>query len=410
MHESNPASLKDVASELNNILAINFYGRSGSLFLQSLFDGHPNTITTAGVFFYFLLDFYDKNSSLEREELIEKFSSSFAAIFDSRLQTWCGWTDNNREEYGLTRMGPEQNQHLSLDKEKFLNAVDEIFNEHPGPLTRKMFFQTIHLAYHLGLDRNLPQDRNLLIVFPNHNLPPKQSAKFSQDFPNTKYILTIREPLATLDSLLKHAKEEPAGAVLKHILLDGTAKPGTDNSRALRIEDLNQEPEKMLHKICQWLNIPWHESLLSSTFHGLTWWGDKSSFPRTGFSTNNNSQPKQYSTLSTIDQLRLRVLLWAKYKAWNYPLPNYYQTLSARLLTLLLLPLPFKVEHSNALRTRQKILKAYSQTKLSARLTFRLFIYRFFIFIPIDYLKLRVDLLIAWLRLFYPKDAVVPLI
>lgn len=410
MHDDNPASLKEIANELNDILAINFYGRSGSLFLQSLFDGHPNTITTAGVFFHFLPDFYDQNSSLERKALIEKFSSSFAAIFDSRLPTWCGWTDNNLEEYSLTRMGPERDQYLSLDKEKFLNAVEEIFNAHPDPLTRKMFFQTIHLAYHLGLSRKLPKDRNLLIVFPNHNLPPKQSLKFSQDFPRTKYILTIREPMATLDSLLKHAKEESAGAVLKHILLDGTAKPGADNIRALKIEDLNQEPEKMTHKICLWLNIPWHESLLTSTFHGLTWWGDKSSFPRTGFSINNNNQPKPYSTLSAIDQLRLRVLLWTKYNAWNYPLPNYYQTLSARLLTLVLLPLPFKVEHSNALRIRQKILKAYSLAKLNPRLTFRLFIYRFFIFIVLDYLKLRACLLIAWLRLFYHKDVVVPLI
>lgn len=410
MHED--AALGKIACRLDKIVAINFYGRSGSLFLQSLFDGHPNAITTAGVYFYFLLSFYDRHYSMPRKALLEEFSKGFAAIFDSR-QPFRGWGENSSEELGLTRMGDTQNQHLSLDQARFLEVAEGIFKDQEHVPTRRMFFQAIHLAYHFGLGRDLPDDRNLVIVFPHHNLPPKQAAEFSEDFPEAKYLYTIRKPVSSLESLLKHVKGEVPWS-FKEILFGGTIEEPSayERSRAIRIEDLNQEPEKTLKRMCRWLDIPWHQSLLKSTFHGLTWWGDQASSPRTGFS-DNQTAAKQYNVFSSFDKFRLHVLLWPKYKAWHYPLSDKCGTAYARLLTLAFLPVPFKPELANIAYRRQRKLRTYLaqwSSKRTIAKALRLFVHWSFLFLLVDYLKLRSHLVRAWLGLIRPKGKVVQLL
>jgi hypothetical protein len=98
-----------------------------------------------------------------------------------------------------------------------------------------------------------------------------------------------------------------------------------------------------MRRVCDWLQLDWHDSLLESTFNGLLWWN----WPKTprvnGF--NKGIVSRNYDEyIPKFDLFRMNVLFARKCEAWGYPVAGWHRSLIAKLLVLLSLAIPLRME------------------------------------------------------------------
>lgn len=337
--------------DLNRVAAIVYYGRSGSLFLSSLLDDHPHTVAIPGMFLFNFHDvFWPRYGFLPAPELIACFVHFYLTAFDAREEwpTMAGRQAGVR--IGFTAMGPNRDQHVAADRNVFAAAMEKFLPE-GTPVSRKRFFQAAHLAYNAALGRRLAT-RAPLLVFQMHQ-PDDRARPLVEDFPATRFLHMIREPVQTLASHFTHHYRDDReqvtigvlGYLMAGVLLGG--KPllasHAEQSRAVRLEDLHQQPRATLGAVCAFIEIPWNDCVLKSTFNGLQWWNVDKSPQVSGFTTTTISQ-RHATYVTAFDRWRLRLLLAKKYRRWNYPLPRWNAGNFAHLLLLPLLLWPFKME------------------------------------------------------------------
>ena len=94
------------------VISIITRGRSGALFLQSLFDSHYEIATIPGPFLSDYFSWYEKNKNLSLKSLIYNFVNSHNLIFD--------YESNTTDKLGFTKMGKERNEKLSVDTNLFI--------------------------------------------------------------------------------------------------------------------------------------------------------------------------------------------------------------------------------------------------------------------------------------------------
>jgi len=295
----NTTSHKDILVNFEKkprICSILYDGRSGSVFLQSLLDNHPDVSTfpaTAmcggrrGVHINKILD---QVESLNWENLGQLFVDQYPVVFDSSDDT-----TNCR----LHQLGADQNETLNIKKEDFLRSWQSM-----DPLekkSRRTFFIAIHMAYELAKGRSL--GANFTIVHAMHTPEPSMEPLCSA-FPEMRILLMTREPLETFNSHFRHHikayevenpgknfwdLEESAEYpfhIFKNIFTSyeniGKWARNRNFVRAIRLEDLHEQIEPTMQKLCNWLDIKYSNECKQATFGGKTHWGDISIELKTG--------------------------------------------------------------------------------------------------------------------------------
>lgn len=342
-------SLRLQTDALKRVVAILFYGRSGSVFLGSLLDGHPKTVSTPGTYLTGFYEFWKEHGHLPARELIDVFVDYYAVLFDARNKSKSPITGPNAgEELGFTRMGPDRQKHLEIDREIFVNSLRDIITEEVR-VPRRLFFQALHIAYNEALRRLT--DPEPIIVFPLHTPNRFRAKELVKDFPDTVFLQVIRRPIQTLGSHFVHnVRKGMLDMYLAEDMLAGVLFGGIPVvsgygllSRAVKLEDLHSNPRQTMQKICDWLGLPWNDILLKSTFNGIQWWNVIDSPQISGFSKVTVSK-KHREYISLFDEFRLNVLFVPKYKAWAYPFPRWYCSIFIRLIALPLLLFPLRME------------------------------------------------------------------
>lgn len=337
-----------VCAKLDKVVAINVYGRSGSMFLQSLLDNHPQVITIPGVYMAFYYQFYHGHNTLPTKVFIERLVEQFAVFFDARDNCFASFWNTSLplgQHLGFTQMGDERKQTLSINKEAFIACLTALLID-ADSVDRKRLFQALHIAYQYAQDPAKEISEETVIAFHLHeHMPTFRHYLLEQDFPNCKYIQVVREPLRSLQSWFQSFPKANMEEQLDGILIGGIAsgKAVYERSRVVKIEDINADSRQVLEKICQWIDISWNDCLLESTFHGLTWWGDAFSKPATGFGGREKVQ-QHASSLSAFDRWRLSYLLAKKYKVWNYCPEKWQYNTFLKFLSFLFLLCPLKHE------------------------------------------------------------------
>ena len=313
-----------------NVVAVQNYGRSGSTFLQSLLDGHPNILSTPN--FYsraYYEKWEEKIAHVPDEEKQAAFIEQFPQWFDT------AYVDQSA---GLHRLGPDQNQIAHVDRERFEGTLAAYF-EH-NEVNRKNLFIGTHLAYALCLDRELAHD--LWTLYPIHGRPISVARALLEDFPEAKFVYTVREPVSNVASSLSHFrtsnvdyKSNPVEATLRiqfsrngregHELfgdrpyLEQLAEAG--QTTAVRLEDLHAQSENVMRSLVIWLGLPWHECLLDSTFDGKKWWNRPESPKQSGFGGQMLGRNVR-RRLSALDRFRIRTIARPKAGMWGYDLAD----------------------------------------------------------------------------------------
>ena len=216
------------------------------------------------------------------------------------------------------------------------------------PVPRKLFFQSMHVAYSKALNQRVTEPT---IIFGLHTLIPFNLFEgLIEDFSDAEFILMVRHPLRALASRFRRGMHTSIGvssfSKFIHSVTSGGVVPSPSSAsrwRAVKMEDLHCFPEQTLKKICRWTKLPWDKELLKSTVNGKQWWNEPGKLQVSGFSVAIASQ-KYEQFLPRFDCFRLNVLLGHKCAAWNYTVPKWNINLIAKLLAFLLLIFPFKME------------------------------------------------------------------
>ncbi|HEY6432811.1 MAG TPA: hypothetical protein VIZ17_12590, partial [Acetobacteraceae bacterium] len=246
-----------------------------------------------------------------------------------------------------------------------------------------------------------PATPNPLMVYAHHRRSELFARQFVEDFPNGRFLHTVRDPITTIDSwfdtqfrfqtddgqfahrstLLPSAPTpltryiDPAWWVLTDVMRSDRPHIGMDAcTRAVRFEDLHLNTAETMSRVASWLGLAPASSLVRSTFNGIKW------VVGTGPNAWSGARVEQVRPHSRnmfiMDRAILFVLFNENYERWGYRRPTVFTRPSARrAVTILMWLLPMKMEMTViSVVIRKQILHAlrHGRLRLSAHVVARL--------------------------------------
>ncbi len=174
MSESNPFDdLGFDPRQVERLVSIHYYGRSGSIFLQSLLDGHPDVLTFPANYLGGYYSFWLEYGELSPLHIVKAFLHHYEVLFDpTTAEEVFDAGAYTGLEYDFDKMGPNHDEALGVDRQRFgdillKKCMIEVGDFENGRLERKFFLQALHVAYAEALGRDLT-GRRPLIVFQAH--------------------------------------------------------------------------------------------------------------------------------------------------------------------------------------------------------------------------------------------------
>jgi hypothetical protein len=376
MHEGCRIVTVDYGAGLTHLRALSpvaliTTGRTGSDFLQSLLDGHPQVATFNGHFAVYS-EFFN---------IARTFKVDGASISDATDEFIGCYLYKLVSRYDIQ----EAKDALGKDGKQSFTINTAVFKSHliglmgSNPLNTRDFLLSIYGAYNLCLGQSLEQ----LKIFFHHPHLDYEFLSFFKDFPNSRIVFTSRDPRANFCSHVEHfSAYYPSHDNEQHIFncLDMLLKHtelgenlGLDYT-VTRLEDLPRDV--VMRELALWLNIEYRDSLLRSTWGGLDWHGDRISakrFSATGWS-KNRTENNWKTRLGWSEKYILNYLLYDRLRWFKYA-ASPRKKLDMFIVPLLIL-LPFRVERR--LLNPRKILAIVKNGTLVMRL--QLFLFPIFYF------------------------------
>ncbi|MBF0177326.1 MAG: sulfotransferase [Magnetococcales bacterium] len=344
------------------VLAIIYYGRSGSELVQTLLEGHPKIITIAGnvgslaQFYDSYVDVSGKVDMGKINHFVMMFLDCFCSMFDTRhASLYSNGVD-------FVKMGRDGREHLGVDPVVFINNFTRIMRENVEFMDKGVYLKALHIAYHISLGRNARDD--MIIVYQLHYLDADNAPALITSFPDLLFLFMIRDPLQSFGSIMRtwifpkilkyNAKNQTDDSVILNIISQfhqimlGGVYPLADyrdRTRAVRFEDIKTRPRETMQKICHWLGIAWDDCLLETTFEGKRQWSIN---PHLGDVITGFDQTPLHRVyheyFSWFDRLRLNAFLYERQVHWGYRHNMLFTSRFFRFFMLCLIVVPFRFE------------------------------------------------------------------
>lgn len=302
-----------------DVLLIYCRARSGSYFVHSLFDGHPDAFSlpplkTTRQFFHSTEEFWSHSGApgLPEDAMIRAFVERNPTLFDAR---------GRAGGQGYDRMGESGSDALSVDSVAFADALARHLKFGGGQMTRRAFFVAVHRAYdEVAHVRTVP---GRLIVYQAHNpLDDVGNGRLLDDFPDAKLVLTMQEPVRALVSLIYQKNSDNIAAIASNGRFLLCFKAAVEGWRGLRrrvsgdqstiscMNALNSDLKRETERLCEFAGIEWVPSIVRSTFNGQVWNGDNWSKlpPIAGLTTEGVRAFRTRAVLFRHDEVAVRVL------------------------------------------------------------------------------------------------------
>jgi hypothetical protein len=245
-------------------------------------DDHPNILATPNFYSRHFYQAWAKSLALvPDDEKVEAFLNIFRQWWDT------GLVDASAS---LHRLGPKQSEIATVNYQRLEHLLRTQLPT-GRPITRRSLFEAAHLAYARSRDQRINHS-NLQILFPIHGQSRGVAAAFLEDYPTARFIHTVREPLSNLASTIRYyrfhkldASIDTMEASLDSLFLRSSRRDGQTitlfgdrayfgwcaahgQACALRLEDLRAHLDQTMRSICDWLDIPFQQTLLRSTWNG----------------------------------------------------------------------------------------------------------------------------------------------
>lgn len=290
-----------------NLVGLYYWGRSGTFFFHSLMDSHPEIMSTpltilSGFFFFWnsQIQVFPEHKLVHMNHvktMVESFVQNHFVLFDSSKPI-------RGIDSGLDTLGINNDQYIQVNADEFVHHLLQLCQQwlarHPS-VERRTFWVFIHLAYELAQGKHENLLHKKYILFHHHIDKPRIDLQdIKNDFPNYRAIGLFRSPIRSFYSILNHqvkcsqngvkrlyipSEPDPNYTIFdtfndggylywyQHIVLGWTniQKRYDIPFYEVQLEDLHLRPKSVLKNLCQILGIKWSQSILSSTFNGLSY-------------------------------------------------------------------------------------------------------------------------------------------
>ena len=316
-------------------------GRTGTDFLQSLLDSHPQVLTFNGSLFFqtfWANSVCVSSGNADPADLIDEFVGKHIEKLKSKY-------DLIERKHQL---GDEFNQSVDIDLSRFKLEATRLLEGRE--VNFKNSLVAIYGAYSLCLGENL--EKKLILFHHAHHFD--ELPEFLSNFPDSKIICMTRDPRANFVSGIEHHRnnnhlvgDTDNGAHLyfyiHRILHDATAVSRFGHLyTAVRIEDLGDP--RIIDELCGWLGIPYDEALTKSTWGGLKWQGDKLSKPNREAGWSRDVLENQWERrLSFTDKYTLNYIMNFRLQHYEYSYRRIGPLAALVVPFLILLPLSYEL-------------------------------------------------------------------
>lgn len=270
---------------MRSAVLLNF-GRSGTGFLHSLIDGHPQVATMPGIYMkdFFSRGVWEAVVDPDPGIMAENFCALYEVLFDARVHKNVPGSNYPANfpigvSEGFTRMGADGTEALGLDRNRFQHHLTNLLQKE-NIIESGRFFTLIHAAFELTLGRRPNAE---LLFYHIHNPNHFAFINFLRQFSGCRILLIVRNPLQSLESWISKKFDEPGAypEIVNRVerMLFELDRPEFSlfPSAGVRLEDLKQDPEATLERLCRFLGIEMAPSLKQATMQGIRWWGDPGS-------------------------------------------------------------------------------------------------------------------------------------
>lgn len=255
---------------------------SGTKLFQGYFDDHPQILMCPGYVLMYLYPHWEQwrveiADNWTWEAIVENFCIKHASLIDSR---------NLPGHDGLTSLGKNQDQHVSIDGVKFRTFLEHILKGRP--ISSRTFVLAVHYAHAFAKGEDLFAKKVLFYHIHVH----EYVHYLINDFPDMLTIASVRDPRSNIK-----------GRFLSNVKIDERALNQTDAAiylrqtfinhwrfhidsmerlkyldpqrvRIFRHEDMHNHLQELLHAAAAFMGIEVHPSMSNLTSGGLEWWGD----------------------------------------------------------------------------------------------------------------------------------------
>ncbi len=345
------------------IVCINCYGRSGSVLLQSLLDGHPQLISMPAHTFVIpqarqeLLLFLSKGlKGKSIPQIIEETMYFFPYLFRETDQT-----PVLRSAAALSTVG--------VPRDSFAKVLGHILKAATPEYTEpRVFFRAIHYAYHISLGRDVSDLK--AIIWQRHTPFGDDRVKggLIQNLGSVKFLVPVRRPDVTLSSHFdaknfdgdKPSLIRDIPALIEQLPWAGRVHDTyVPYSAAVRFEDVHRQTEKVTRAIAEWIGADWHPNMLEPTLDGGEMLFPKGDTFIRGF--NPDIEKKQSAKhFSWFDKLVFAAFNYHAYEKWGYQ-PIRLNPLTRKFIRMVAVAVPLKMEmiqYKNDLRSGTKVFTA----------------------------------------------------
>ena len=256
-----------------NLTIVSTNGRAGSMLLQSLLDGHPSIIVFPEValsydyFQTFKACNYAINDWLTAYPAVYKGFDPFNKVFNDKLDSF-----------------------FSQNRANFESVFNDICTINGGAdkLSSKTFMLNLSIAMAAITNKDLSKIKT--VVFHHHNnlRINKQLPTILKDFPMAKMIIGIRHPIEnalsfqTLDTRTRFKSFRNLSRSLRGWSVNSwlnmekfskkLAKPS--HFKLMDLNALHHDPDYILSKLAEWLEVEPDESLKTPSILGVKWLGN----------------------------------------------------------------------------------------------------------------------------------------
>ena len=273
---------------MENLKIVNighYVSRTGTLFLHSLLDNHPAILTIPGVISFKKII---ERKIINVEHAFSLFETDNPKFYDTSLLSAF---DNNNS--GLWQLGENKKEKIFTERKEFKFFFFEYLNNKSLTL-KKNIILGIYYAYAKTHGIKLTNKKILLL----HPHEKKICIRFKKIFPESKFLIPIRNPIKVYYSIITINKKKsrlinenyyPAGQLID--LAKGLDEFYDNNFDMLiiKFEKLKDSLKEQMIKICKYINIQYEDTLLKSTFGGYKYWGNTFDNPRDRFENSKNS-------------------------------------------------------------------------------------------------------------------------
>jgi len=324
------------------IISLVHFGRSGTGLLHSLIDNHPEISTLPSVYFseYFNHSTWEKITNSGWDCMVDNFMNIYDVLFDARSSIPVECVEKKMRynvgvKEGMTILGDNKDQFLSVDKNQFRQELIVLLNNYDD-IDQLSFFKLVHIAYERTL-KNFKNKNN--IFYHIHNPDIYAQFNFAQYDQNSSWILMVREPIQSCESWLrtsfhKNDHQECMLRITKMLVEIDNIIYKKNKSIGVRLEDLKKYPQKTIPALCKWMGINENENLYKMTMQGEKWWGDPTSidYSSSGMDPFSDKSIKRKigSIFSENDQLILSTFFYpfsARFGYINYDLEEFKMNL-----------------------------------------------------------------------------------